>query len=51
MRFVLTGDDKWAHNAPGQPRGVDVTRSSLTAGADRIAVAPLSVTLQVMKVR
>jgi alpha-N-arabinofuranosidase len=51
MRFVLTGGDKWAHNAPGQPRGVDVTRESLTTGADRIEIAPLSVTLQVLGVR
>ncbi len=51
MRFVLTGADKWAHNAPGRPRGVDVTRTSLETGADRIALAPLSVTLQVVRVR
>jgi alpha-N-arabinofuranosidase len=51
MRYVLTGADKWAHNAPGQPRGVDLTRTSLTSGADRIEAAPLSVTLQVVKVR
>jgi alpha-N-arabinofuranosidase len=51
MRFVLTGADRWAHNAPGRPRGVDVTRTSLTTGAHRIPVAPLSVTLQVVRVR
>ena len=51
MRFVLTGTDRWAHNAPGRPRGVDVTRTSLETGADRIAVAPLSVTLQVVRAR
>jgi alpha-N-arabinofuranosidase len=51
MRFVLTGDDKWAHNAPGRPRGVNLTRTSLTSGADGIEAAPLSVTLQVVKVR
>jgi alpha-N-arabinofuranosidase len=51
MRFVLAGADKWAHNAPGRPRGVDVSRTSLTGGVDRIAVPPLSVTLQVLKVR
>ncbi len=51
MRFVLTGAGKWAHNAPGRPRGVDLTRTSLTSGGDRITVPPLSVTLQVVKVR
>jgi alpha-L-arabinofuranosidase len=51
MRFVLTGADKWSSNAPGRPRGVEVTHTSLTRGADQIAVPPLSVTLQVVKVR
>jgi alpha-N-arabinofuranosidase len=51
MRFVLTGADKWAHNAPGRPRGVDVSQTSLTTGADRIVAPPLSVTLQVVRVR
>jgi alpha-N-arabinofuranosidase len=51
MRYVLTGADKWAHNAPGRPRAVDVTQTSLPGGADRIDVPPLSVTLQVVRVR
>jgi alpha-N-arabinofuranosidase len=51
MRFVLTGADKWAHNAPGRARGADVRRTSLGTGADRMAVPPLSVTLQVVRVR
>jgi alpha-N-arabinofuranosidase len=51
IHFVLTGADKWAHNAPGRPRGVDVRHTSLTRGADRIVVPPLSVTLQVIRVR
>jgi len=51
MRFVLTGADKWAHNAPGRPRGVDVTRTSLVRDGDRIDVAALSATLQVVEVR
>jgi alpha-N-arabinofuranosidase len=51
MRFVLTGAEKWAHNAPGRARGVDVRRTSLGTGADRMAVPPLSVTLQVVRVR
>ena len=51
VRYVLTGENRWAHNAPGRPRGVDVTRTSLTNGADRIEAAPLSVTLHVVRVR
>ena len=51
MRFVLTGADRWAHNAPGRPRGVDVTRTSLVGEADRIDAPALSVTLQVVEVR
>jgi alpha-N-arabinofuranosidase len=51
MRFVLTGADKWSYNAPGRPRGVDVSRTSLTEGADRVVVPPLGVTLQTVKVR
>jgi alpha-N-arabinofuranosidase len=51
MRFLLTGANKWAYNEPGRPRGVDVTHTSLTEGAGRIVAPPLSVTLQVIKVR
>jgi alpha-N-arabinofuranosidase len=51
MSYVLTGSDRWSHNAPGQPRGVDVRHRSLMAGADRLASPPMSVTLQVVRVR
>ncbi|HVS62387.1 MAG TPA: alpha-L-arabinofuranosidase C-terminal domain-containing protein [Thermoanaerobaculia bacterium] len=51
LRFVLTGADRWAHNAPGRPRGVDVTRRSLATGAAVVESAPLSVTLQRIEVR
>jgi alpha-N-arabinofuranosidase len=50
-RFVLTGADRWAHNAPGRPRGVDVHQTSLREGADEILVPPLSVTLQIVRVK
>jgi alpha-N-arabinofuranosidase len=50
-RFVLTGADRWAHNAPGQPRGVDVRATSLREGADRVETPALSVVLQVVRVR
>jgi len=51
QRFVLTGDGRWAHNAPGEPRGVDVSETSLRAGAGRVEAPPLSVTLEVLRVR
>ena len=44
QRFVLTGDGRWAHNAPGQPRGVTVRQESL-AGVKTLDAPPLSVTL------
>jgi alpha-N-arabinofuranosidase len=50
-RFVLTGADRWAHNAPGQPRGVDVRATSLREDADQIEAPALSVVLQVVRVR
>ena len=50
-RFVLTGADKWAHNAPGRPRQVDVEARTLREGADRIDAPPLSVTLHAIRVR
>jgi alpha-N-arabinofuranosidase len=50
-RFVLTGADRWAHNAPGEPRGVDVRVTSLREGADGIDAPALSVVLQVVRVR
>jgi alpha-N-arabinofuranosidase len=50
-RFVLTGADRWAHNAPGRSRGVRVDETSLTSAGDRLEVPPLSVTLHVLPVR
>jgi alpha-N-arabinofuranosidase len=45
-RFVVSGPDRWAHNAPGQPRGVSLTETSLTDAGPEIEVPPLSVTLE-----
>jgi alpha-N-arabinofuranosidase len=50
-RFVLDGDGKWAHNAPGRPREVDVVARTLREGGDRVEAPPLSVTLQVLYLR
>jgi alpha-N-arabinofuranosidase len=45
QKWVITGDGKWAHNRPGEPRGVDITTEGV-AGAERgVEVGPLSVTL------
>ena len=43
--WTITGADKWAHNAPGQARQVDIVTSHVLEGMDRIKAAPLSVTL------
>jgi alpha-N-arabinofuranosidase len=51
QRFVLTGGGKWAHNAPGEPRGVDVSETSLRTAAGRVEAPPLSVVLEVLRAR
>jgi alpha-N-arabinofuranosidase len=50
-RFVLTGADRRSHNAPGRPRGVTVTETSLTEGGDVLDAPPLSVVLHVLPLR
>ena len=50
-RWVITGDDKWAHNSPGEPRQVDIVETSFLTGADKQAVEPLSVTLVELPVK
>jgi alpha-L-arabinofuranosidase len=50
-RFVLTGADRLAHNAPGRPRGVTVDETSLSQGGDVLDAPPLSVALHVLPVR
>jgi alpha-N-arabinofuranosidase len=50
-RFVLTGPDRFSHNAPGRPRGVRVTETSLSQGGDTVESPPLSVVLHVLPVR
>jgi alpha-N-arabinofuranosidase len=46
QRFVLTGDDRWAYNAPGRPRGVGVEQESVSKAISWVDSPPLSVTLQ-----
>jgi alpha-N-arabinofuranosidase len=50
-RFVLTGSGPLAYNAPGRPRGVTVTQTSLSQGGDVLESPPLSVLLQVLPAR
>jgi alpha-N-arabinofuranosidase len=44
-RFVLTGRDRWAGNAPGQPRGVTVEATSIDGASAELEAPPLSVAL------
>jgi alpha-N-arabinofuranosidase len=50
-RFVLTGADRWSHNAPGRARGVTVAETSLSGGGGTLEAPPLSVVLHVLPVR
>jgi alpha-N-arabinofuranosidase len=50
QRWTLSGKHRWAHNQPGRPRGVDITRETLREQGNQIAVAPLSVTLYSLEV-
>lgn len=45
QKWIITGKDKWAHNRPGAPRGVDITTEGVDRIADGTEVGPLSVTL------
>jgi len=45
QKWVITGEDKWAHNRPGAPRGVDIATESVAGVLDGIEVGPLTVTL------
>jgi alpha-N-arabinofuranosidase len=50
-RFVLTGADRWSHNAPGRPRGVTIAETSLSESGTTLVVPPLSVVLHVLPAR
>jgi alpha-N-arabinofuranosidase len=47
-RFVLTGQGPLAHNAPGEPRGVDVVETNAPGLREPVVLPPLSVTLLVV---
>jgi alpha-N-arabinofuranosidase len=44
QKWTITGEGKWAHNAPGAPRGVDIV-SAPVSKTDALEAGPLSVTL------
>jgi alpha-N-arabinofuranosidase len=48
-RFVMAGPDKWAYNAPGRPRGVEVNETSLEEAPAALVSPPLSVVLYVLQ--
>jgi alpha-N-arabinofuranosidase len=50
-RFVLTGPDRWSHNAPGRPRAVTIAQTSLSEDSAALEVPPLSVVLHVLPAR
>ena len=45
VQLVLSGRDKWSHNAPGQPRGVTLSQSTVNDPL-QVEVPPLSVVLR-----
>jgi alpha-N-arabinofuranosidase len=45
QKWVITGKDRWAHNRPGVPRGVDITTEAVEGVKEAADVGPLSVTL------
>jgi alpha-N-arabinofuranosidase len=45
QKWVITGKDKWAHNRPGSPRGVDIRTEPVEGVVQGVEAGPLSVTL------
>ena len=44
-KWTITGPDRWAYNAPGKPRQVDIEQTSFMSSPSTIEAVPLSVTL------
>jgi alpha-N-arabinofuranosidase len=51
QKWVITGPGRWAHNAPGAPRQVDIQGVAVSRDADALELAPLSVTLYELALR
>jgi len=45
QKWVIAGQNRWSHNAPGMPRQVDITTTSIDETVGREEVPPLSVSL------
>lgn len=45
QKWVITGQNRWSHNAPGKPRQVDIKTASMDEPVGWEEVPPLSVTL------
>ena len=50
-QWIITGPDKWAYNAPGKARQVDIVHTSLTTIPKVLELAPLSVTLYFLELQ
>ena len=48
--WTISGPGRWAHNAPGKPRQVDIEETSFMGDTNTMEVAPLSVTLYALPV-
>jgi alpha-N-arabinofuranosidase len=51
QKWCITGPNRWAHNAPGKPRQVDIHTEAVTMPGDRLQAAPLSVILYELPVQ
>ncbi|MGH9340959.1 MAG: hypothetical protein ACRD1R_15525 [Acidobacteriota bacterium] len=51
QRWEITGQDRWAHNVPGQPRQVDIEQMSFEDMDGELKIHPLSVTLYTFEVK
>jgi alpha-N-arabinofuranosidase len=51
LRWIISGPNKWSHNAPGKARQVDITQTTLTDASKTMVLAPLSVTLYALSLQ
>ena len=51
QRWQIAGDDPMAYNEPGKPARVKIDQSDVEGAADRLSVAPCSITLFALEVK
>jgi alpha-L-arabinofuranosidase len=51
LRWIISGPNKWSHNAPGKARQVDITQTTLTDDSNTMVLTPLSVTLYALSLQ